>query len=160
MADQTKEYILVHLIDKESVGSLLGKGIPLHMTALHWFSLDCDRIDIIHATESALKDLKQIDTVATHDDLFGPEHDIPVIRLKRTPDLLQLHTSLMQSMKELGAKFDERWIGAENWNPHVTHKSNRRLHTNDKLLINDIDLIVRDGKHGSREIVHRFKLNA
>lgn len=159
MHNQPKKYIFVHLIDKKPVGSSLGLQIPLHMTILHWFSTESPASGIIEATSLAIKNIGQINTIATDDDLFGPERDIPVIRVNRTPELLQLHQNLVQSMKELGAEFDERWVGEANWNPHVTHKPNRRLHAGDKLLINNIDLISKDKNNGVRRIVHRFKLN-
>ncbi len=159
MGDQTKEYIFVNLIDKQPPEAKPGKVIPLHMTALHWFATERDVGDIIKSAEVALGDIGKIATTATQESLFGPEHDIPVTQLERTEGLLRLHTNLIWAMRNLGAQFDERWTGEKNWNPHVTHKPNRRMNPGDSLLIDDIDLIYRNGENGIRRIIHHFELD-
>ena len=153
------EFIFVNMIDKEPVGTNLGQSIPLHMTALHWFETDHSPDKIISAAEFSLRSIKRIVSRTTNEDLFGPSKDVPVMRLERTPELLQLHCTLLEAMENLGATFDNRWVGESNWNPHVTHKLDKHLQCNESIKIQDIDLITRDIATGNRKIIHRHSLN-
>lgn len=154
------EFIHVHLIDKRPVGSNLGHHIPLHMTVLHWFQSERDPQEIIERTKSALASLPKISVNATTDDLFGPDRNIPVMKLSKTEAIVQLHQTLKDAMEELGAKFDQRWTGALKWSPHVTHKQDKRLYPRDQVVIGDIDLITRSSKNGNRIILQRFRLSS
>ena len=151
---QKHEYIIVHRIDKST---LLDEHIPLHMTALHWFVSDREQDEIISAFRSALRDTATVITHANREDMFGPEHDIPVTRLERTPELLSLHLALEAAFRHLGAKLEERWVGEKNWNPHVTHQPEGRLFSGDEVHITDLDLITKRA-NGMRELVARGTL--
>lgn len=154
-----REFIHVHLIDKQPVGTNLGRHIPLHMTVLHWFESRCDIHEIVESTEIALNRLGPIVVSATKEDLFGPDNDVPVMRLERDSRLLQLHMNLKRGMEDLGAEFDTKWTGEARWNPHVSHKEDSRLLPGDQVRIDDIDLITRTGKDGDRMILRRFQLS-
>jgi hypothetical protein len=152
------EYIFVHLIEKEPVGSNLGKTIPLHMTALHWFEVDRTADEVNQQAKLALRGLLRLATIAEDEDMFDPDEDVPVMRLVRTPELLDLHLRLLKSMRGLGATFDNRWVGPENWSPHVTHKAESKLSPNDPVIVDDIDLISRVDKNADRIILNRIDL--
>lgn len=153
------EYIFVNLIDKQTVGSDLGQSIPFHMTALHWFETERSAEDIINAADFALRSLSRVLVHITEEDKFGPDKDIPVMRLEKTPEILRLHCSLLETMEDLEVTLDKRWVGSSRWNPHVTIKPNRKLSVGDVVEIQDIDLISRSEETGNRKIIHRFKLN-
>ena len=152
------EFIHIHLIDKRPIGTKLKSHLPLHMTALHWFESPHEPSEIIEKTALALRGLGVVEATATEEDLFGPKLDIPVMRLAEVPKLIQIHTTLMAAMEELGATFNERWTGLENYKPHVTHKADSRLYSNDEIIINDIDLISRSDKNTDKIILERFTL--
>lgn len=153
------EYIFVHLLDKQSIGANLGNHIPLHMTVLHWFKSQLKPNELIDITTSALLPIGIIAVKATYEDMFGPNNDIPVMRLNIDPKLVDLHLNLLQAMQDHGSKINDRWSGELDWNPHVSHKPDLRLYPGDEVLINDIDLICRPNKNGNRTILHRFLLN-
>lgn len=154
------EFIFVHLIDKRPVDTTLGRHIPLHMTILHWFESDHEVEEIVERTNAAVSSLAPIAIKATVEDLFGPDNNITVMKLNKDPRLVELHTTLMNAMEELGTTFDGRWTGASNWNPHVTNKQYMRLQPDDTVLVNDIDLITRKYKEGDRAILQRFILGS
>lgn len=152
------EYIFVHLINKQPVGANLGKSIPLHMTALHWFSTKALEDEISAAMKSLLTTIKPFSVTATNEALFGPDKDVAVAQLERTPEIVVLHVALLQAMQRLDAAFDDRWVGEEKWLPHVTHQKDARLHVGDICTVNDIDLIMRSGESGDRIIIDRITL--
>ena len=153
------EYIYVHLIDKRAIGTSL-KSIPLHMTVLHWFETDQTREVVVSRAKAALNGLKKVTTHATHEDMFGAQRDIPVMRLERNIGLLNLHTALLGAMEDLGASFDRRWTGSNNYSQHVTHKLGGRLAAGEFVVVGDVDVISRDTPNSERVILDRFVLGS
>lgn len=149
-----REYIFVHRIDKQSE---MDEHIPLHMTALHWFQADIDAERLVENVRARVETVTSITTTATSEDMFGPHKDIPVVRLERTTQLLGLHLSLLEIAKNAGAVLDERWVGADKWNPHVTHQRDGRLDVGAKVQINDLDVITKRSD-GMREMIARIAL--
>ena len=98
-----------------------------------------------------------VTTRATEEGLFGPVHDVPVMRLERTQEPLDMHFGVLALAKYLGARLDERWVGEGGWNPHVTHQSEGRLQVGDTVEIDSLDLIVREDD-GMRRLVTRVEL--
>lgn len=150
------EYIVVHRID---TWSPLDKHIPLHLTVLHWFLSDMSRSEIEAQFIQTTQRLQPAITHATKEDLFGPDHDIPVMRIERTPELLTLHLALETMTRQLGAVLTEKWVGTQNWNPHVTHQSEARLQTGDEVHITDLDLITKQAD-GMRKMLARVELRS
>ena len=150
----SSEYIIVHRIDKDTP---LDEHIPLHMTALHWFASDRGREEIGEALREVARYQSPVATYATHEDMFGSDRNVPVMRLERTMELLELHTALETTMRRLGVTLEERWVGAKNWSPHVTHQPEGRLYDGDEVTIDDLDLIIKR-EDGIRELVSRVTL--
>ena len=143
------QYIFVHRIDKESP---FGNRTPLHMTALHWLESEATPHVVADRLHETLQSTRPITTRATREDMFGPDHDIPVMRLERTPELLGLHLALLGLAQNIKGKLDIRWVGEEKWNPHVTHTPEMRLYDGDEVCIRDIDFII-GRPDRSRELV-------
>jgi len=137
------EYIFVHLIDDQPKVNDLGLEIPLHTTLLHWFETDRAPDEILSLARAALRGVAPVETIATHNDLFGPDNNVPVMRLKRTPELLNLHLLLLDSMVDSNTTFDQRWVGANNWNPHVTTKAGQKLYTGERVVVDSVSFIQR-----------------
>lgn len=93
-------------------------------------------------------------TYATEEALFGPEHDVPVVRLERTQGLLDVHLGLLALAEYLDARLDTRWVGEDKWNPHVTHQLEGRLQVGDKVRVDGLDLITKEDD-GMRRLVTR-----
>lgn len=150
-SSEAKEHIFVSRIDKSTP---LTHSIPLHMTALHWFETDTDQDTIASGLREVAKVRQAITARAIAEDMFGPDKDVPVVRLERTPELLDLHLSLLALAKQVGGRLDERWVGVDKWNPHVTHQLERRLYIGDTVSLDDIDLITKR-QDGMRQLVVR-----
>lgn len=154
------EYIFVHLIDKKPVGSNVGSSIPLHMTILSWFEVNLTEAALIKIVEGQLSSATPAITKASEVALFGPSNDIPVTQMTRTPELVRLHTTLLDLMRQNGAQFDMNWNGPDNWNPHVSDKPNMKLPAGSEIIVDDIDLVFRTDKNSDRTLLHRFNLGS
>lgn len=149
---KNREYIIVHRIDKTTP---LDKHIPLHMTALHWFESDLSPEQLAAELEGVIRNQPAVLAYATREDMFGPNKDVPVMRLERTPELLNLHLTLVEMAHGCDAVLEERWTGENNWNPHVTHQPEGRLNSGDEVQIIDLELITKrdDGMRQSVAVV-------
>lgn len=150
------EYIVVHQIDKITP---LDEHIPLHMTALHWFESSTPQDTLVRQFDSLAKTLQPVKTYTTREDMFGPENDVPVMRLERSPELLDMHLALQGMARQTGAMLEERWVGEANWNPHVTHQPEGRLDVGSAIDAVDLDLIVK-GRDGVRRLLSRVVLGS
>jgi hypothetical protein len=151
--------IVVHSIDKEPVGANLGDSIPLHMTMLHWFVSGRQVQEIDGTIPKIASGIGSLTVAATQEDLFGPNRDVPVMRIERTQRLLGIHLLLADAMRDLGCKLEERWTGEANWNPHVTHKPGRQLQPGDTLTVDSLDLIRMEQATKNRIILARYPLS-
>lgn len=152
------EYIFVHSIDKRPVGSNVGLSIPLHMTLVPWFKTPMAPQYLISKVKPAIESLASVTTTTTHEDLFGPNIDIPVMRLQKTQTLVDLHQALLDIVINTGGQLDTKWTGPDKWQPHVTHKPDRRMLAGEKLSVDAIDLLNRAGRNSGRLLLHRFSL--
>ena len=154
------EFIFVHLLDDRPVGADLGLTIPPHVTLLHWFETKHSPDEIFSAAEAALMNCKSVETYSTGADLFGSDKDIPVMRLERTPELLDLHLRLVDCLDGVGAVFDRTWVGATNWRPHVTNTQDRELPAGLDLLINNLSFIEKRQPDKHRIILGKLALDS
>lgn len=143
------DYIFVHLIDRDTEPSTF---IPLHMTALHWFQSDKQPVELAALLEKFTSDRQAVHTLAIEEAMFGPDKNIPVVRLERTPQLLDIHLDLLALVDSIGGRLDKRWTGEERWNPHVTHRPEARLQVGDEVIIDDISLFMRS-RDGRRQLI-------
>ena len=150
----SESFIIVHQIDKRTP---LGEYIPLHMTALPWFEADSQELVVAKLGDFVLSQ-DAVLTKAVEEDMFGPNLDIPVMRLDRSPALLGLHMGLLALAKAQGWQV-ELWAGEDGWNPHVTHQPEARLGVGDEVYINNLDLIRRRSD-GNKEFIRRFDLRS
>lgn len=153
--DGADRYIFVHRID---TGSPFESRIPLHVTLLHWFESNAPVKKITEGAREVLQVTRPMTTYATEEDLFGPDLDIPVMRLARTQEMLDLHIALLGFVKNIkGTLLGAQWTGSDAWNPHVTHALETRLSVGDVVEIDSIDLIAGHAD-GSRTLIDTVRL--
>jgi hypothetical protein len=154
------EFIFVHLLDDQPVGSDLGLEIPMHTTLLHWFETERTPEEILNIARTVLRGIAPVETIVTYNDMFGPDKDIPVMRLKRSFEFLNLHLLLLESMIDANTTFDQRWVGVRNWNPYVTNKLYKKLSPGDRLEINSVSLIQKRRPDKHRIVLDNVILNS
>lgn len=78
-----------------------------------------------------------------HTDMYGPSHDIPVMVLKRTDKVLDLHMKLVALVLQFEGKFvNPEYVGDE-FHPHVSY-----LTDNCRLQLTTLSLFNHEGGLG------------
>ncbi len=152
------ELILVQFLEDKNQHEFHGQ-LPLHCTLLHWFETNASNQDVADSIVSATQQLGSFTTTAILRDLFGPNNDIPVTRLERTPKLHKLHLTLMDVvLSELDGKVDTRWSGTV-WNPHVSDANSSQLTVGEEISIDTISIIERINRNSPKLLIGSVDLS-
>ena len=90
---------------------------------------------------SLLVNQKQITTTAEDEDFWGDDKEYHVIKLKKNPEIATMHNSIVKTLKNSGAVFNEDRFVADGFIPHSTVQKHARLNTGDSVTINSVTLI-------------------
>lgn len=141
------------MIDRVEAGDLV-QELPLHMTCVRWFEtqVPCKQIEV--ALRNLLHSQKPIKLLAGKEDLFGVRKNVPVNRIIRSAELLKFHKTIVTLLNSLPViHTNPQWIN-DGWNPHVTHKQNRRMCEGDEFLFNSVSIVSSDDyESGKRQML-------
>lgn len=144
----TSEYLVVLSIDDIPDGQIYSakETLPLHCTLMHWFTLDqglpLGELDV-ELSNLAITMGGTLQLITDERKLFGPHNDVPVWTLKRTDELLLLHTRLFAFLAQYESlSKDLRWIGA-GWSPHITIVNGWSVRRSERFVAKHMALIER-----------------
>jgi 2'-5' RNA ligase len=151
-------YLVAHMIDPVPEGSTVA-ALPLHMTIVHWFRSEASLGELEKTIIGVGRGHKAFKAKVAADAMFGSDKNVPVSQVIRDADLFRLHNQLVSHLEKVGITHTElQWV-REGWNPHVTHKPNRRLNEGEELWVNAIDLISATSITSQRIIVRKIALS-
>jgi len=76
------------------------------------------------------------------EDLYGPEHTVPVHIIRRTPELLSLHRRILLLAEEVGGHLESpEWAG-EGYSPHVAIRDGLGLEVGTAHVADELGLIT------------------
>lgn len=106
------------------------------------------------------KDGQPFTTTVGDEAMFGPEKDVPVRLVKKTSELMRLHSKLYFHLSQAGCLLENDEYTRENFMPHVTVRGDRHIARGAKVLVESIDIVenLDDGKMG-RKVVKRFNFS-
>ncbi len=153
-----KTYILVHFLDHLAEGTRFESSAwPLHLTIAPPFSIELGRADL----ETVLGFLKRkppIDSEVTGPAQFGPQHDIPVMELRRTPELQALYEETIAALSRHGAVFKGANHIRAGYRPHITLRKNESVRRGQAVRVDSVTL-VDNPLGGAREVLEHFQLD-
>jgi len=155
------KYVIVKMLKNQAIGSTFNSGQwPLHITIIPNFEIDWDFNRLELEIERIVKPCKQIITVATARDLFGPNKDIPVTRLELKPKLAEIHNTIVEFLESNGAKFELPIILKDNYRPHVTVQEGAYVNIGENLNIDELCIVDKDteGNPSLRKVLGIVKL--
>jgi 2'-5' RNA ligase len=134
---------------------------PLHITLLPIFGLPKKELN---------KLFNKLNSVANHSAsfyvfgegtaLFGPCNDIPVIKVARSLEILNLHLKLLESIDLLNPIYDFPHFMRENFNPHSTIESNSQIKIGKKIIIDSFTLLYGGlNDSGVVKVIRTFNIN-
>jgi 2'-5' RNA ligase len=157
-----QKYVLVTFLRPLADGTEFMVGHwPLHTTLVANFAVDLHATELPQKLAQLFANHKPLQTVAIHDDHFGPEGQVHVTRLQLTAELASLHNQAVELIRGNGAVFDEPEYLQNGYKPHVTVQSNGRVRENDVIHIDEVSLVdmFPRGDIRGRKVMRTFKLD-
>lgn len=134
-----QKYVIVHFI------SPIGNGVqfhmsdwPLHVTLADVFAVDRHDSTIDSKLTALLSEINIVKTKAMNDGTLGTT---PVVLLEKTAQLQQLHSRLIELLKENGADFNNPEFTNDGFIPHSTIQKNGRLKVGEYINIDSLSLV-------------------
>jgi len=135
------EFIPAFFVDIVQKGETFSHGEwPLHITlfpplqtSYHGYYGDKLR--------SVVTALYPFDVTVGEDDLFGPDHDIPVKRIEESPRLRVIHAALVRTIANLMHDPTYR----QPYNPHITLQSGATIETGETINIGGFSVVKKAG---------------
>lgn len=158
-----QKYVIIKLLEPIKEGTQFAASEwPLHVTLVPRFALNLEDTGLLEKLAALLRSHKPVEVVAGTDELFGEFNNIKVTLLEKTPELMNLHNTIISLLKSAGAVFDEPSFIEEGFRPHVTVQSKRRVHQGDLVKIDELNLIdmFPGGDINQRKVLKTIKLSA
>ncbi len=118
-------YLLSLPIDPMRVGQAY-ENLPLHCSLLQLFQVPERTDGLARGLATVLGRQKPVYLAPGERDLFGPNSDVPVIRVENRPELRSMHQLALRFLvHDCGASLcNPKWAG-DGYNPHVSDLSDR-----------------------------------
>jgi 2'-5' RNA ligase len=142
MEKLTEKWAIIALLEPVEEGiEFLPSHFPLHVTIAGVFAVDFNGNTLSEKLSELLAGQTAVETVADGEQLFGPNKDVAVIKLQKTPDLMALYDKIHNELIGLGAVFNEPQYEEGGYIPHSTRQEHKELHTGEIVLINSISIV-------------------
>lgn len=142
MTTFTQKYTLVQLLEEIEEGyEYSSSNWPLHTTIADTFAVDWDKDNLLAKLEALLAKHKVVTTKAANFEFFGPEKQTKVTLLEINKELSQLHSSVMELLKNAGAVFNDPQFTGTGFLPHATVQPHAHLKKGDVVAFTGLSLI-------------------
>lgn len=123
-------------------------GLPRHVTVWQYFDLpDIRENEFIADIGNAVEAFAPFEIEGEKEDMFGPNNDVPVRRVRmigKGATLITLHTVFGVVIQEHEAFIRNPEWAYENYNPHITYKDGRALEEGERATLGTVELIKLD----------------
>lgn len=113
-------YLVALEIDKVEQGEVFDGGIPMHSTAMHWFTSNESAERVIEVVSGVLTQEEPITLIGGQEDLFGPNKTTPVNVIKNRESSDELHKNLYQKLGTIPVEHVAPYWTLDGYNPHVS----------------------------------------
>ncbi len=133
---------------------------PLHITLVANFTIPFDSTELYDMLARTFKKQPAISVVAGKDELFGANQDIRVTTIEMTPELIDLHSDIVDLLRSNSATFDEPRYVEDGYRAHATVQTKARLHEGDAVQIDELTIVdmFPDNDIQKRRVLKTIKL--
>lgn len=138
-----RRFYVAHLVKPKKQGDeWLANHQPLHSTFAYPFNIECDDSIISKKLASVLLNHSVFKVKALKDDYYGPQKDILVTPLEKSPEIMALSKDICRAIIDLGGiPENPAFYGDNGHRPHVTVQDDNRIHEGDIVDINSVSLV-------------------
>ena len=142
MQQFSQKYTLIQLLEDLPEGFEYDwKSWPLHVTVADVFAIDWTIDTLSSKLTEFLSEQPAFAATADHDEFFGPNKDIRVVLINKTPELLALHEGTVQVLEEGNVIFNTPQYNKEGFLPHSTAQKHRQLQQGDIVPFNAVSIV-------------------
>ncbi len=114
---------------------------PLHITLAGVFSIGLNGETLTNELADLLVDQKIIEVKSDKKDMFGPNRDVEVMKMERSPELLNLYNKIHSWLLVSGAVYNDPQYQGDGYLPHSAFQKNGFLNENEIREIRSVSII-------------------
>lgn len=158
----TQKYAIIQPFEPLSVGDeFTSTSWPLHTTLVDTFAATWSG-DLWSSLTALTTHTEPFDCAVGHVDYFGASGDTIVTLLLPTPALLNIHTSLVDTLLGAGATLNDPHFAHTGFKPHATVQQHLRLNEGDQVQFTELFVIdmFPDGDPNKRKVLRSLLLGS
>ncbi len=157
----TQKWGIIALLEEIEEGSEFHyTDFPLHITLAGVFSIDKNGRWLANELAHLLIDQKMIEVKPDKKDMFGPNSDIAVMKMKKSAELLSIYDKIHNWLLDTGVVYNDPQYQGKGYVPHCTVQKSGILDENKTYLINSVSIIdlLPNNNGYQRRVVKTIKL--
>jgi 2'-5' RNA ligase len=134
------KYVIVSFLENIPVDTIFADSQwPLHVTLIRPFVSLAKEEELIATLTKALEETKSFSLVGISEEMFGPESNIPVVELERTPQAIALNASLKSAFdSSMDKSVPDMYT---EFRPHVTSQVGGGITVGGTVGVNSVSLV-------------------
>jgi len=138
----TQKWAIVSLLEDAEQGSeFYYTDFPLHITLAGVFATDKDDEQLASELADLLDQQHPIEIEADEKDMFGPNKDIAVMKVKQSPELMGLYQLIYEWLERSGIQYNLPEYEGKGYLPHSTFHKTDSLSPGEKRTLTSVSLI-------------------
>lgn len=114
---------------------------PLHITLAGVFAIDINGAALSEKILALLTHQAPFEVMADTEDFFGPNKEIAVMKLQKTPELMDLYNTIHNELIALNAIFNTPQYEEAGYIPHSTKQKHAMVTKGESVLIDSVSII-------------------
>lgn len=138
----TQKWAIIALLEDCQEGSEFHyTDTPLHVTLAGVFKIDKNGNELSVELAKLLADQQPVEVEASQKDMFGPDKDIAVMKINKSPDLMALYQQIYEWLQKSGAVYNSPEYQGQGYLPHSTLQKSASLSEGEKRVLSSISLV-------------------
>lgn len=161
MENFSQKWVIASLLEELKDGTQFNyTDFPLHLTLAGVFAVNLSGEQLAAGIKTILLKQKQLTIIAHKSALFGPNHDIKVMQVIKSPELMLLYLKIHNWLVKNKAIYNSPEYQGEGYSPHCTDQKSGSLKSGESSTITSVSLIdlYPNGDGYQRKIIKTINL--
>lgn len=142
MQKLSQKWAIILIFDKYQEGTIFNYDeFPLHVTIAGVFEIDYDGDWLASELNKVIGAKKQFEITADKIAMFGPKQDIAVMKIIKSPELMELYNNVYNFLIASGAVYNEPEYQGGGYIPHSTFQKSGNLKKGQTVTIKSVSII-------------------
>lgn len=138
----TQKWAIVSLLEEAEEGSeFYYTDFPLHVTLAGIFATNKSGHELADKMVEILLNQHPVKIEAYKKDMFGPNKDVAVMKIKKSPELMALYNSIFEWLERSGVKYNSPEYQGDGYLPHSTFQKSGSLKEGERRILHSVSLI-------------------